>query len=77
MLPIPLGNLRTESFAGIWRNSPVIEALHNRKNLEGRCGTCFVKDKCGGCRAVAFAKAGSYLASDPRCWRVTVEEGAA
>jgi radical SAM protein with 4Fe4S-binding SPASM domain len=68
LLPIPLGNIRDQSFSTIWQTSPVVKALRNRHNLEGQCSTCKVRNRCGGCRAVAFAKTGNYLGSDPRCW---------
>lgn len=68
LLPISIGNIRERSFKDIWRSAEVIKILHNRKNLKGMCGKCTVKNRCGGCRAVAFSKTGDYLASDPRCW---------
>lgn len=68
LLPVRLGNIREQSFKDIWWNSDVIKALHCRENLEGACGICAAKYRCGGCRAAAFAKSGNYLAEDPRCW---------
>ncbi len=68
LLPIPLGNVRITNFSEIWKNSPIIKALQNRDNLKGYCGVCSLKNRCGGCRAVAFAKTGDYLKADPRCW---------
>jgi AdoMet-dependent heme synthase len=71
LLPIPMGNVRQRRFAEIWRDSPVTKALRARA-LEGACGTCKLTDRCAGCRAVAFAKTGNYLATDPRCWVTTI-----
>jgi radical SAM protein with 4Fe4S-binding SPASM domain len=68
LLPVPVGNIRDETFATIWRDSPIIQALQSRRSLGGACGSCFFKDRCGGCRAVALAKTGDYLATDERCW---------
>jgi len=68
LLPLPLGNVREQTFREIWSNSPVLYRLRNRSNLQGQCGSCQVKNRCGGCRAVAYAKTGNYMASDPRCW---------
>lgn len=68
LLPVALGNVRVKSFTEIWRTSPVIRTLQCRTELHGRCGSCPVANKCGGCRAVAYAKTGDYLADDPRCW---------
>lgn len=68
LLPVPVGNVRDQPFAEIWRTSSVIHALQNRGYLEGKCANCSIRERCGGCRAVALAKTGNYLAADPRCW---------
>ena len=68
LLPIPLGSIRDRPFREIWASSPVNQALRNRANLKGKCGTCAVRDRCGGCRAVAYTRTGDYLAPDTRCW---------
>lgn len=68
MLPVEVGNLRQNTLAQIWDQSPVIQDLHDRTRLQGKCAGCFFKEKCGGCRAVAYAATGDYLAADPRCW---------
>jgi len=68
LLPLSVGNIRQEDFSNIWKNSPILEKLRHRNLLEGRCSTCKVRERCGGCRAVSYAKTGSYLADDPRCW---------
>jgi radical SAM protein with 4Fe4S-binding SPASM domain len=60
------GNLRKQSFEQIW-NSPVFEALRDRRHLEGKCRECEFVTVCGGCRAKAAAYKGDYLASDPTC----------
>jgi len=77
LLPIPLGNVRERPFREIWAGSPIIGALQRRDQLSGACSSCQVKDRCGGCRAVAYATSGSFLASDPRCWLVPAEATAA
>ena len=66
LLPVPLGNVRRVPFREIWQTSTVIRNLQNRANLKGACGACEVREKCGGCRAVALARTGDYLAADPR-----------
>ncbi|MBS0448010.1 MAG: radical SAM protein [Proteobacteria bacterium] len=68
LLPLPLGSLRTASFRAIWEDSSHVRRLQEREHLHGSCGGCLVRDRCGGCRAVAYARTGDYLASDPRCW---------
>lgn len=68
MLPIVVGRLRDMPLSEIWNTSPVIRALRERSNVKGQCQTCLHRAKCGGCRAVAYAYTGDYLAADPRCW---------
>lgn len=68
LLPIGLGNLRHASFTDIWDNAPANQQLRNREHLAGRCGSCDVRSRCGGCRALAYARTGNFLDSDPRCW---------
>lgn len=70
LLPIPLGNIRERPFADIWLSSPIVRALQARDELRGVCGRCRFSSRCGGCRAVAYAKTGDFLATDPRCWLV-------
>ena len=69
LLPIVAGNLKERPLREIWENSPVLRELRDRSLLKGYCHDCDVRDKCGGCRAVAFAYTGDCLAADPRCWR--------
>jgi len=68
LLPQSIGNIREQSFRDIWNNSLVLHQLRDRNCLQGQCGSCHLKERCGGCRAVAYAKTGNYLATDPRCW---------
>ena len=64
--PIPIGNLMNESMKEIWRGSSLLDQLRNKMNLKGRCGQCEIAD-CRGCRSLAFALTGDYLAEDPHC----------
>ena len=71
-LPVPLGNLRTDSLRALWATSPVLDALRTRSRYEGKCGTCRRWATCRGCRAIAYAATGlhgngSLLAEDPQC----------
>jgi AdoMet-dependent heme synthase len=66
-LPIDIGNIRDKSFREIWDSSDVVYNLKHR-NIEGHCGSCDYKYKCGGCRAAAYAYSEKYLSEDPRCW---------
>lgn len=68
MLPVVVGNIRQKSCAEIWRSSETIQSLHDRSRLKGWCQNCSHRDKCGGCRGVAYGYTGDPLAADPRCW---------
>ena len=65
-LPEVAGDLRTQSFAEIWRSSRLFRQLREG-TLGGKCGACEYRAVCGGCRARAFALAGDVLAADPSC----------
>jgi len=65
-MPVSAGNLRTASFADLWRTAPVFDDLRDPK-LGGRCGACEFSKICGGCRCRAYATYGDYLAEDPAC----------
>ncbi|HUL50546.1 MAG TPA: radical SAM protein [Gemmatimonadales bacterium] len=65
-LPEVAGDLRTESFGAIWRESPLFRQLREGQ-LGGKCGACEYRGVCGGCRARAFATSGDVLAEDPSC----------
>lgn len=67
-LPVILGNIRINDLQNIWLNNDVLANLRNRDKLEGKCKTCSFKWICGGCRAAATIKNGSYLAEDPDCF---------
>jgi len=66
-LPVLAGDLRTQSFAEIWENSPVFQQLRDTSNLKGKCGRCEFRNICMGCRARAFAATGDYLDEEPFC----------
>jgi radical SAM protein with 4Fe4S-binding SPASM domain len=66
-LPVTSGNVRTKSFAEIWRTSEVFAKLRNPDLLGGKCGACEYKKVCEGCRARAFYQTGDYMAGEPYC----------
>jgi heme b synthase len=66
-LPVTSGNVRTKSFAEIWRTSEVFARLRNPDLLGGKCGACEYKKVCEGCRARAFYQTGDYMAEEPYC----------
>ncbi len=66
-MPIPVGNLREESFWKIWTTSPLMKSLRDRGKLQGYCNRCPYRNICGGCRARAYGYFGDPLAPDPGC----------
>lgn len=66
-LPVPVGNIKTESLFSIWYNSDVLWNLRNRDKFE-KCGSCKNLEKCGGGRCIAYAVTGNYMGKDPQCW---------
>ncbi len=64
--PVPIGQLRHESLNQIWYNSPLLQDLRRKENLQGKCRTCSLKE-CHGCRSLALALTGNYFAEDPHC----------
>ncbi len=68
MLQKKAGNIRTQSFQEIWRNSEVLKTLRNRDKLEGKCKICDYRYICNGARCHIFAKTGSLTKGDSDCW---------
>ncbi|MEK7798814.1 MAG: TIGR04053 family radical SAM/SPASM domain-containing protein [Acidobacteriota bacterium] len=66
-LPLPAGNVRTDSLTWVYREHPLFVALRDPERLSGRCGRCEFRAVCGGSRARAFALTGDVLADDPAC----------
>jgi radical SAM protein with 4Fe4S-binding SPASM domain len=67
-LDVPIGNVRADSLREIWAASPVLEALRDRQRYTGRCRGCKRWAVCRGCRAIAYAHSGDFLADDPGCY---------
>jgi radical SAM protein with 4Fe4S-binding SPASM domain len=65
-LPAEAGDLRRQSFAEVWNDSPVFAEIRGGA-LGGRCGRCEYREVCGGCRARAWAASGDLLAEDASC----------
>ncbi len=66
-LPLSAGNIRKQSLADIYQNSPLFTALRDPGKLKGKCGECEFRDICGGSRARAFALTGDPFAEEPCC----------
>jgi radical SAM protein with 4Fe4S-binding SPASM domain len=61
-----VGNVRSESFAELWRTAPVFKQLR-APVLQGRCGACEYSKLCGGCRARPLARDGNMMGEDFLC----------
>jgi radical SAM protein with 4Fe4S-binding SPASM domain len=68
-LPIPIGNALTDSFYKVWYTSQALWDIRNTKKIKGKCADCDLIPVCRGCRAMAYALTGDYLAEDPQCWK--------
>lgn len=63
---VPVGSIRQQAFAEIWRGAPMFRALREPR-LEGRCGACEYRVLCGGCRARPLARDGNLMGEDLLC----------
>jgi len=68
-LPIPIGNLKNDSLLKIWHTSDLLWEIADKRNLKGKCNSCEFITQCSGCRAMAYACTGDYLAEDPQCFK--------
>lgn len=66
-LPIVIGNIMTDNFFDVWYTSPILNDLRDRQRIN-KCGTCNMRDNCGGARCVAYGYYGDYMKEDPQCW---------
>lgn len=72
-LPVPIGNVRTDSLREVWATSDVLARLRQQSLYTGKCASCARWSVCRGCRGVAYAYsrlqgADDYLAADPQCF---------
>lgn len=68
-LPMPLGNILRDNLIQLWAESPVLWQVRRPSGLNAKCGHCPDIAQCRGCRAMALAVTGDWLAADPHCWR--------
>lgn len=66
-LPLEAGNVRTDDLVAVYRDHPLFRDLRDPARLQGRCGACEFRDRCGGSRARAWAASGGPFAEDPGC----------
>lgn len=66
-LPLPLGNVTTQSLTEIYTSNPTLVGLRDPSRLEGKCRSCEYGVICGGSRSRAFAEYKDAFQSDPAC----------
>lgn len=71
-LPLSIGNIK-EGFANLMLNNPVLQDLRNFEKMRSKMGGCEHIPYCRGCRAIAYATTGDYLAKDPMCYKELVK----
>lgn len=67
-LEIPIGNILEDGIFKIWYDSDVLWKIRDKNNLKGKCHGCVNVERCGGCRAIAYATTGDYMGEDIQCW---------
>jgi radical SAM protein with 4Fe4S-binding SPASM domain len=63
-----VGNVRESEFIKIWSGGDLQKIRDKLVNLKGKCGRCFYKEICGGCRVRAEAVYGDLWEEDPSCY---------
>ena len=71
-LPIPIGNIK-EGIGNLIINSAVMQELRDLNKMR-RNTLCDKVAYCRGCRAVAYAVTGDYMAKDPMCFKYLLRE---
>lgn len=66
-LPLSGGNVTTQSFSQVYRESELLVSLRDSSRLKGKCGRCEMCQVCGGSRARAYAVTGDLFAEEPCC----------
>ncbi len=67
-IPVVIGNIVRDDLKTVWRDSPVLERMRNKKPT-GKCAGCGKYEDClGGCSARALALTGDLNNPDPHCW---------
>ncbi len=73
-MPVRVGNALSDELLDVWHSQRMV-TLRNRDLLKGRCGSCPLRWKCGGCRAIGWAVSDDMFAEDPQCfYRASVGE---
>ncbi len=66
-LPVPVGNVLTESLISLYENAPLFQALRSVENPD-ECQECTYRSSCrGGLRCLAHAQNAKMFSADPGC----------
>lgn len=71
-LPIPIGNIK-EGIVNLIINNEVMQKLRNLDQMKINA-SCDKVAHCRGCRAIAYAVTGDFMAKDPMCFKHFLEE---
>ena len=63
-----VGNIVTDDLVDVWRDGHTWADLRAPREFSGSCGSCYMKDDCGGCRAITMWE-GDIKSQDPSCFR--------
>jgi MoaA/NifB/PqqE/SkfB family radical SAM enzyme len=72
-LPIPIGNIKEIKLVDLMANNEVLKNLRNFDKMKEK-GCCEDVNYCRGCRAVAYAITGDYMAKDPMCFKQYIKK---
>lgn len=67
-LPIEIGKVPKQSLRDIFISSRELNLMRDTELMQ-KCSKCELKQFCRGCKSVAYAIKGDYLAGDPQCWK--------
>ncbi len=70
-LPLSIGNIK-EGFANLMLNNPILKDLRDFEKMRAKMDNCQHIPYCRGCRAIAYATTGDYMAKDPMCYKELV-----
>ena len=70
-LPIEIGNIKEIKLRELMLNNEVLKNLRDFNKLKENC--CEDVFYCKGCRAIAYATTGNYMAKDPMCFKKYVK----
>ncbi len=68
-MPIPAGNLKTETLSDIYRTSDILVRLRRQETFDPACAPCHHVRQCrGGLKCLSYALTGDPFRADPGCW---------